>query len=352
MSAIYPPTNTTNILVNTRTQTKVVYLPAASTIGAGRLLFIKDICGNAANSSIYISTTGRDSFDGRSYSSISYGLLSTNFQSILMAPDGLLNWMILQNYNTNVLTRPASFLPTQITGLQLWLDGSDTSSLSLTGANVTAWRDKSGNSNNTIVTGVPTIGNNINSVQSITTGTGNYFTGPISITTTTVTCFAVATTTQSQPRSGSDQRLVSITNTGTVDYGRTDSAIVLFNQSGTGTIANYRTSGPLANNAIAANTPFLATSQFNGTNALLWFNGTAGTLASSASSGTFNSLRYGVGNLATPTGEVWIGFIGEVVLYNTALTTAQRQQVEGYLAWKWGLQGSLPADHPYKNAPP
>ena len=28
-----------------------------------------------------------------------------------------------------------------------------------------------------------------------------------------------------------------------------------------------------------------------------------------------------------------------------------RQKVEGYLAWKWGLQASLDASHPYKDAP-
>jgi hypothetical protein len=29
-----------------------------------------------------------------------------------------------------------------------------------------------------------------------------------------------------------------------------------------------------------------------------------------------------------------------------------RQKLEEYLAWKWGLQGSLPPTHPYKNFPP
>ena len=104
-ASIYPPATATSVLVNTRTQPKIVFLPAASTIAAGKLLFVKDICGNAANSSIYLSTTGRDSFDGRSYSSITYGLMSTNFQSVLLAPDGLLNWMILQNYNSNAITK-------------------------------------------------------------------------------------------------------------------------------------------------------------------------------------------------------------------------------------------------------
>lgn len=29
-----------------------------------------------------------------------------------------------------------------------------------------------------------------------------------------------------------------------------------------------------------------------------------------------------------------------------------RQQLEGYLAWRWGLEGNLPVDHPYKNGAP
>jgi len=44
--------------------------------------------------------------------------------------------------------------------------------------------------------------------------------------------------------------------------------------------------------------------------------------------------------------------IAEVILYNSVLTTLQVQQIEGYLAWKWGLQANLPVGHPYKNAPP
>ncbi len=46
------------------------------------------------------------------------------------------------------------------------------------------------------------------------------------------------------------------------------------------------------------------------------------------------------------------GYMGEVLYYNTTLTTLQIQQIEGYLAWKWGLVSQLPAAHPYKNFPP
>jgi len=41
------------------------------------------------------------------------------------------------------------------------------------------------------------------------------------------------------------------------------------------------------------------------------------------------------------------GNISEIIVYNNALSTTQRQQIEGYLAWKWGLQAQLPAGHPY-----
>jgi hypothetical protein len=33
-------------------------------------------------------------------------------------------------------------------------------------------------------------------------------------------------------------------------------------------------------------------------------------------------------------------------------TTDNRQKLEGYLAWKWGMVPNLPVDHPYKTSPP
>ena len=102
---------TTNILVNTLTQSKIVYLPANSTIGGGRTFFIKDICGNAGNSSIRISTTGLDTFDNKNRDNFSFALLSTNFGSITLASDGILNWMILQHYFDNVVKKTMLELP-------------------------------------------------------------------------------------------------------------------------------------------------------------------------------------------------------------------------------------------------
>ena len=46
-----------------------------------------------------------------------------------------------------------------------------------------------------------------------------------------------------------------------------------------------------------------------------------------------------------------IGSIGEFIIASS-IDEAERQLFEGYLAWKWGLEGNLPVDHPYKDNPP
>ena len=104
MSAINFPIATTSLFVNTLTTNKIIYLPAASTVGAGRLFYIKDICGNAARSSIYISTMGMDRLENRFQPSTLYALMSTNYGSVLMAPDGALNWYFLQHYHRNAIS--------------------------------------------------------------------------------------------------------------------------------------------------------------------------------------------------------------------------------------------------------
>jgi hypothetical protein len=45
-------------------------------------------------------------------------------------------------------------------------------------------------------------------------------------------------------------------------------------------------------------------------------------------------------------------YMAEILIYNTALTNTQRQQIEGYLAWKWGFQAFLSGSHPFRSAAP
>lgn len=76
------------------------------------------------------------------------------------------------------------------------------------------------------------------------------------------------------------------------------------------------------------------------------FNWNGSPLFSAATS-TANAL-YGLsintGESPTETSDCEVG---EILLYNVVLTTNQIQQVEGYLAWKWGVQTNLPTTHPF-----
>ena len=44
--------------------------------------------------------------------------------------------------------------------------------------------------------------------------------------------------------------------------------------------------------------------------------------------------------------------VAEVLVYDSKLSDADREKVEGYLAHKWGMAAELPVGHPYKSAPP
>jgi hypothetical protein len=44
--------------------------------------------------------------------------------------------------------------------------------------------------------------------------------------------------------------------------------------------------------------------------------------------------------------------VSELLLIRAALSTTDRQRLEGYLAHKWGLEANLPAGHPFKSLPP
>jgi hypothetical protein len=96
---------------------------------------------------------------------------------------------------------------------------------------------------------------------------------------------------------------------------------------------NYFVNGTASTNAapkyIALNTPF----QFFGINQAAPYTGTM----------TLSDPQYGRG---------MIGYYNEVLFYSGAITTIQRQVLEGYLAWKWGRQADLPVGHPYKDAAP
>jgi len=108
----------------------------------------------------------------------------------------------------------------------------------------------------------------------------------------------------------------------------------------------------LGRQSISFSTTTLLGSEFTGSSNNFYINGGT-TPSSAASSGPFSITKFGIGYLADfgSTGDAayWNGTLSECIVYFGSLTATQRQQVEGYLAIKWGLQGNLPSTHPFAN---
>ena len=90
--------------------------------------------------------------------------------------------------------------------------------------------------------------------------------------------------------------------------------------------------------------------QSNTTGWGVWRNGTIESTTNTIATPNTDNIGYSIGGQYNVSRRAH-GVIGEIIMVETTDTT-KRQLIEGYLAWKWGLQASLPIDHPYKNARP
>lgn len=81
------------------------------------------------------------------------------------------------------------------------------------------------------------------------------------------------------------------------------------------------------------------------------FNGTDGTPVGVTLGDAAQNSIITFGDHSAVGGTRYTGTMGDVI-YTTTSTTSTKQKMEGFEAWKFGLQGSLPGGHPYKSRPP
>jgi hypothetical protein len=248
---------------------------------------------------------------------------------------------------------PAPILPTDIAGCVLWLDASDSATFTLSGSNVTQWRDKSGVGNHGTPTGTVTRTTAVFGGRSSVSFNGSTVRGSVSVTGPELTVIAVYQ--PNEVRGDRDQRVVSFANPGESDWNSVSRSTGLNIQGGgPSLLTTYRNSTMLAQSVSShlANSPFIGCARYTGSAAAVFLNATEGT-ALAATSGNFGISTYGLANQASGSPETLNGHIAEVIVYTVAITTTQRQQLESYLAWKWGIQSVLPsASHPYRTFKP
>ncbi len=224
-------------------------------------------------------------------------------------------------------------------GLKLWLDAADYSTLfSTTDCTTTrvqidgavgCWKDKSGNAYNAIAGDAPTYSVNAINRRSVLAfnGTSNYLENSALALSTTASIFAVAS-----PGAGSSyKRIINNEANFYLGVGSTTNYFSSFygNGSSWGTIADHGATG-----IMSPGTYYILTSVNNGTNDNAYINGTAMPVRANTMSAFSNG--YKVGALSS-TIQLWDGNIGEIIIYNTVLSSDDRKNVQLYLSQKWQI---------------
>lgn len=328
-------------LVNT-TNPKVFILPAVSTV-PGLFLTFKDILGAASNSTITLSTTGIDKIENVQ----NFYNFSNSYGTITLLNDGRSNWSILDltsrsNFFSFLgpIDRGQSTFPLQFSGCQLWLDADDPNgngSMPASNSVITTWYDKSGSNNHITGFNSPRW---FPSPSRMSNASSAYFSGANPTSYNMIAFFVYFN------NNSPDGCAPTYTAN---DPANTDATGIFANCGGT---TYVQTSGGWATQSAtitAASSNILSlqySSASNTNNVQVYFNGTLNfTTSSSPFTRTSFTLGRRMGNYMT-------GNFYEALFYNTIPTTLDRQKIEGYLAWKWNLQGNLPANHPYKNSEP
>jgi hypothetical protein len=254
------------------------------------------------------------------------------------------------------------FDPRSVPGCIVWLDAADTSSLTLSGSNITAWRDKSTFSNNVnSISATPPTYNSADSSVNFVATSGTFLRGTMSQTySNSASVFIVASiASQTSPAFPRLSLLGSSATANSVLIGQQ-----LFVNGNAPSVITYLSTNTNPSGQ-GTNIMTLVSNVTYGTRQLItnvssfipsiytistFLNGDSQTTSVTTRTGTFtanptnisNYNKYSLANYPdaiSTGGDAYNGKIFEYLVFNDVLTAARRQQIEGYLTWKWGLSG-------------
>ena len=297
------------------------------------------------------NTLGKTPWDkymkGRIYEILVYNVAHTTLQRNFVEAYLLNKWQAFAFTPTSTATQPC-----------LWLDSSNTDKLARNGTEITGWNDSSASGVN-YTSMFPSANPEYSydpitkkygvlfGSKGVTSGLGNTTTSPFASTISQVSIFVVA-------------RFNNVFTTNTMYSSQTGASPMRFtakngNQTSGATITAPPENGatsPFAFSSSVITSPFVFSSvstTTSNTNTIS-VNGTQAYTVSEAisiTSGTLIYLGYGVNSPILSLSQGYNGYIFEYLIYPYAVSLAEQQKLEGYLAWKWGTQGSLAATHPY-----
>jgi hypothetical protein len=237
-----------------------------------------------------------------------------------------------------VLSAPQLWSPKILPGIQVWLDGADpagTGTKPANGAAITTWVDKSGLGYNATGTVAPTYDNGTvrfnGTTQFLNLPDGSIPYGNSSYSIFCVVNFSVG----------------SAPNSGVLGAGAAANNQCLSIRRAENNMHTYWYLRDIkSTGAFTPGTTFLFTTMYqSGSGRTVYISGNP-----AGSDTTIGRAQPPTGNRIGNTvagNEFMNGTISEIIVFNINLLEVQRQYVEGYLAWKWGIQGQLPSTHPF-----
>lgn len=332
------------VLADTSSGNLTLTLPDASTV-SGRKYTIKKI--NASNNIQVLSNGG--TIDGDFAQLLSSDQLG--YMSLIASAN---NWYLTSKSNSSTIP----FSPDLISGLAAWLDASDSSTITTSNGNVTAWTDKSNNSRDMTTSSAGQQGQlysaNQNGLDGIyCDGTDDYIEIGGSVfdmnTGGTVIMLVKAV---SGGNSASNDSLFNINNSG--DNGR------FYSQPYTGAVANRMTdtvgtSTAQENTNIIDDSAHMVTSTWAYSSFITTAIDGNLTPISTATNAKGADAWQGTNKIICANrnkSQSFEAVVYEFLYWESVLSTSQIQTLEGYLAHKWGTTASLPAGHPYKSSAP
>jgi hypothetical protein len=250
-------------------------------------------------------------------------------------------------------TRP--FSPVDIPSISVWFDAADYTTLTVSGSTVTAWRDKSNNGWNatTLIGTAPTI-------TTLKRNSAVSFAGSSTLTVSNVSfsseqargIFVVYRVDTSTPNfiSWFSTQASGINNQGghnNLVYPTGGGGPYLQSYAVGGAVVGMGADPAVSTIGTTALGVMIHSAVSTASN-VVTLNGTSYALSTNnvASGYSTSNVTYYIGN-AYPQPYI----LCEYIMYQSEITLSQRQQLEGYLAWKWDIQGSLPSNHPFYKLP-
>lgn len=134
------------------------------------------------------------------------------------------------------------------------------------------------------------------------------------------------------------------------DYDNTNS-FVFFCRNGTANSLLSTCSTGSASTSITMGAYMVARMQVRSGVLRQYINGTLGGSASGLTP-ALGTVNFSQGRNSNAQSTISYQTTGEMLFVAGRLTDRTAQKLEGYLAWKWGLERSLAAGHPFRSTPP